>query len=75
MKKLLQQTSISWIGAVGSLPGIGVRRSSPGIGVGRCQHDIGVGRSEHGEGNLLLLLDWGGLTLLDRGRFLVAVDV
>ena len=29
----------------------------------------------HGEGSLFLLLDWGGLTLLDRGGFLVAVDV
>ena len=74
MKKLPQQSSISWIGAVRSLPGIGVRRSLPGIGVGRSQHDIGVGRSEHGEGNLLLF-DWGGLALLDRGRFLVAVNV
>jgi len=46
----------------------------PGIGVGRSQHDIGVGRSEHGEGSLLLL-DWRGLTLLDRGGFLVPVDV
>jgi len=74
-EKLPQQSSISWIGAVRSLPGIGVRRSLPGIGVRRSQHDIGVGRSVHGEGSLFLLLDWGGLTLLDRGRFLVAVDV
>jgi len=75
MKKLLQQTSIAWIGAVGSLPGIGVRRSLPCIGDGGSQHEIGVGRSEHGEGSLLVLLNWGGLTFLDRGRFLVAVDV
>jgi len=75
MIKLPQQSSISWIGAVRRLPGIGVRRSLPRIGVGRSQHDIGVGRSEHGEGSLLLLLDWEGLALLDRGRFLVAVNV
>ena len=75
MRKLSQQSSISWIGAVRSLPGIGVRRSLPGIGVGRSLHDIRVGRSEHGEGSLLLLLDWRGLKLLDRGGFLVAVDV
>ena len=75
MRKLSQQSSISWIGAVRSLPGVGVRRSLPGIGVGRSLHDIRVGRSEHGEGSLLLMLDWGGLTLLDRGGFLVAVDV
>ena len=84
MRKLPQQSSISWIGAVRSLPGIGVRRSLPAIGVGRrlpgigvwrSLHDIRLGRSEHGEGSLFLLLDWGGLTLLDRGGFLVAVDV
>ena len=75
MKKLPQQSSISWIGAVRSLPGIGVRGRLPGIGVGRSQHDIRVGRSGHGEGSLLLLLDWRGLTLLDRRGFLVAVDV
>ena len=75
MRKLSQQSSISWIGAVRSLPGVGVRRSLPGIGVGRSLHDIRVGRSEHGEGSLFLLLDWRGLTLLDRGGFLVAVDV
>ena len=75
MKKRSQQSSISWIGAVRSLPGIGVRRSLPGIGVGRSQHEIGVGRSEHSGGSLLLPLDCGGLTLLDRGGFLVAVDL
>ena len=75
MKKITQHSSISWIGAVRSLPGIGVRRSLPGIGVRRSQHDIGVGRSGHGEGSLFLLLDRGGLTLPDRGGFLVAVDV
>ena len=84
MRKLSQQSSISWIGAVRSLPGVGVRRSLPAIGVGRrlpgigvwrSLHDIRVGRSEHGEGSLFLLLDWRELTLLDRGGFLVAVDV
>ena len=75
MKKLPQQSSISWIGAVRSLPGIGVRRSLPAIGVGRSLHDIRVGRSGHGEGSLLLLFDWGGLVLLVRGGLLVAVDV
>ena len=74
MKKL-QQSSISWIGAVRSLPGVGVRGRLPGIGVGRSLHDIRVGRSEHGEGSLILLLHWRRLTLLDRGGFLVAVDV